>query len=241
MAIPDYQTLMLPVLRLSGDGARHRLSDAIEKLASDFGLTAEERRELLPSGRQSTFANRVGWARTYLSKALLLDNAQRGLFSITERGRQVLGENPSRIDRRYLRRFAEFEEFIGAVREPVTPDGGGQTDERTPEEQLDATYLELRRTLAQELLERVKRSSPAYFERLVVDVLVAMGYAVRARTLGARSDDPETAASMGSSTRICSVSMSSISKRSGGRIQCIGQQCRSLSGVSKGNVPARGC
>lgn len=176
MAIPDYQSLMLPVLKLASDGAPHRLSAAIDELARQCNLTDEERQELLPSGRQSAFANRVGWARTYLSKAMLLDNSQRGVFLITERGRQVLSENPQRIDRRYLRRFDEFEQFIGAVRDQPSGIDAAPIEERTPEEQLDATYEELRRTLVQDLLERIKKNSPAYFERLVVDVLVAMGY-----------------------------------------------------------------
>ena len=111
MPIPDYQTLMLPLLKLAGDGAVHSKRDTVPELASKFGLTEEEQKELLPSGKQEIFDNRVGWARTYLKKALLIDYVQRGQFRITERGKQVLAENPPQIDNAFLCRFPEFVEF----------------------------------------------------------------------------------------------------------------------------------
>src|SRR5665213_1014230 len=111
MPIPDYQTLMLPLLKLAGDGAVHSKRDTVPELASQFGLTEEEQKELLPSGKQEILDNRVGWARTYLKKALLIDYVQRGQFRITGRGKQVLAENPPRIDNAFLGRFTEFVEF----------------------------------------------------------------------------------------------------------------------------------
>lgn len=129
MAIPDYQSIMLPLLRLAGDGEEHSLRETIETLADQFSLSDEERRELLPSGRQPTFDNRVGWVRTYMKKAGLLESTRRGYYKITERGQGVLGENPSEINTAYLRRFPEFVEFQRSkpngpqIPEPVPGDG----------------------------------------------------------------------------------------------------------------------
>jgi len=111
MAIPDYETLMLPVLRLAGDGQEHRISEVVDQLARDFQLTEEERQQLLPSGKQTTFANRVHWAKSYLGQAGLLEATKRAHFRITDRGRKVLAEGPSRIDNKYLSQFAEFIKF----------------------------------------------------------------------------------------------------------------------------------
>ena len=111
MTIPDYQSLMLPVLKIAQDGHEHRIRDVIEQLTQEFALTDEERRHLLPSGRQATFDNRVHWAKGYLTQAKLLESTQRGRFQITSRGRQTLAGNPSRIDNNYLQGFPEFVEF----------------------------------------------------------------------------------------------------------------------------------
>jgi len=111
MAIPDYQSIMLPLLKFAGDGEEHSLREAIEALADEFSLTDEERKELLPSGRQATFNNRVGWARTYMKKAGLLESTKRGYFQITERGLDVLKQNPPEINNAFLRQFPEFVEF----------------------------------------------------------------------------------------------------------------------------------
>jgi restriction system protein len=176
MAIPDYQGIMLPLLELAGDGEEHSLREAIETLSDHFELTDEERRELLPSGRQPTFDNRVGWARTYMKKAGLLESTRRGHFRITSRGLNTLGEQPAMIDTAYLRKFPEFVEF----QTPKDRDaGGGQPepkDSGTPEEEIEAAYQSLRESLATELLETVKSCSPAFFEQLVIDLLVKMGY-----------------------------------------------------------------
>ena len=180
MAVPDYQTLMLPLLRLAGNGVEHKFRDAVEALALEFQLTAEERSELLPSGSAFIFDNRVGWARTYLKQAALLESPRRGVFRITDRGVTVLAKNPTRIDVKYLDQFAEFREFRSRRPDDAVPPKGSfeqpvqqVADADTPEDRLAAAYRRLRRELEAELLEQVKSSSPAFFERLVIDLLLA--------------------------------------------------------------------
>ena len=113
MAIPDYQSIMLPLLQLAADGHEHRFRDAVESLSAQFGLSAEERAQPLPSRTQPVFDNRVGWARTYLVKACLLESPRRAYFRITDRGREVLKNSPSRIDAAFLRaNYEEFREFV---------------------------------------------------------------------------------------------------------------------------------
>ena len=178
MAIPDYQSIMSPLLNLAGGNETHRVHDAVDLLAQQFKLTAEERREVIPSGRVSRFHNNVTWARTYLKKAGLLENPKRGEFRITERGRQVLAGGHESIGVRFLDQFEEFRKFKTARRIPRPDAAVAKLDllEETPEEALQAAYQTLRNSVASDLLDQVKRSSPAFFERLVVDVLVAMGY-----------------------------------------------------------------
>jgi len=172
MTVPDFQTLFLPLLKLAGDGRDHRLDEAILALAAQFGLGEDDRRELLPSGRQAKFDNRVGWARTYLKKAGLIESIERGKFRITQRGLEVLRGDPASIDIKFLMRFPEFAEFHKATKR----EAGKDALDQTPEEALESAYQSLRRTLAQDLLERVKACSPEFFEKLVVELLVAMGY-----------------------------------------------------------------
>jgi restriction system protein len=177
MAIPDYQSLMLPVLKLAGDGQEHSLRQAIETLADQFQLTEEERRQLLPSGRQPAFDNRVGWARTYLKKAGLLQSPRRAYFSITQRGSDVLEENPPEINAAFLRRYPEFVEFTRPKRKkPGDAERPLDQEIQTPEEDIEAAYESLREALAIELLDTIKSCSPAFFERLVIDLLLKMGY-----------------------------------------------------------------
>lgn len=176
MAVPDYQSLMLPLLKLAGDGQEHSKREAIEALAEEFGLTREDREELLPSGRQSTFDNRVGWARTYLKKARLLTYPKRGYFKITERGLNVLEQKPSKINNRFLRQYPEFVEFQ-TPKKVVEPDDGDADElDKTPEEEIESAYQQIRESLAVELLEAVKSCTPVFFEQLVVDLLLKMGY-----------------------------------------------------------------
>lgn len=177
MPIPDYQTVMLPLLRFLSDGEEHSLQETVEHVSDDFALTDSERKELLPSGNQEVIRNRVGWARTYLGKAGLLDPTGRGYFKITSRGKEVLAESPDRIDAKFLERYSEFREFRTRRRPPQDPGVKQVTDkDQTPEEALGAAYETLRKDLEADLLDQVKGASPQFFERLVVELLVKMGY-----------------------------------------------------------------
>lgn len=182
MAIPDFQSLMLPLLDLTSDGVECRFRDAVEALAAKFQLTQDERSELLPSGTAPTFDNRVGWARTYLKQAGLIESPKRGVLRITDRGRAVLNKKPARIDIKFLDQFQEFRDFrtrraedsaeVAVNHDTVV----AHPEAETPEDQLASAYRRLRHDLELELLAQVKSSTPAFFERLVIDLLVAMGY-----------------------------------------------------------------
>jgi len=180
MTIPDYQTLMLPVLRLSSDQKEHKFRTTVDELAEEFGLTDEERTELLPSGSQAVFNNRVGWARSYLKQAGLLASPKRGYFNITDKGIELLSENPKIINISVLERYPEFMEFK-ARRKEKTNDAVEETitespSSETPEDSLASAYRTLRKSLEQEILDSIADSSPSFFEKLVVDLLVNMGY-----------------------------------------------------------------
>lgn len=177
--IPDYQKLMLPLLKLVSDGNEHKYRDLIEKLAIEFQITDDERKELLASGNQAIFDNRVGWAKTYLKKAGLLESPKRAIFKITEIGRDTLAKKPDNIDAKYLKQFPSFLEFQNVSRNDNETDEELNTDsanEQTPEENLDKAYQRIRKSLSSELLNRVVELSPSFFERLVVELLVKMGY-----------------------------------------------------------------
>jgi restriction system protein len=177
MSIPDYQSIMLPLLKFASDRLEHSLRETIEALADKFGLTGEERSELLPSGQQAVFDNRVGWARTYLKKAGLLETTRRGYYKITERGQEVLRKNPAKIDAAFLRQFPEFVEFQRPKKERADGSEDQESNEtQTPEEAIETAYQRVRQGLAVELLQTIKDHSPAFFERLVIDLLVKMGY-----------------------------------------------------------------
>lgn len=176
MAVPDYQSLMLPLLKLAQDQQEHSLHDAIELLASQFGLTQAEREELLPSGRQAAFDNRVGWARTYLKKAGLLNSPKRGYFQITERGLNILKQNPSKINNKFLNQFPEFVAFQKPAEETAVVQNTLTDTGQTPEEEMESVYQQLRKGLASDLLDAIKGCSATFFEVLVVDLLVKMGY-----------------------------------------------------------------
>jgi restriction system protein len=177
MAIPDYQSIMLPLLQFAADDKEHSLREAIESLSAEFGLTEEEKKELLPSGQQPTFENRVAWARTYLVKALLFEAPRRGVFRITQRGRDVLSQRPAAITVKFLEQFPEFLDFRTKRHESKEEiQLPGNRSLQTPGELLESAYQKLREDLAAELLNTVKECSPAFFERLVIDVLVKMGY-----------------------------------------------------------------
>jgi restriction system protein len=193
MAIPDYQSLMLPLLKFSQDQKEHSLRESIEKLASDFSLTETEKKALLRSGRQSIFDNRVGWARTYMKKAGLLETTKRGFFTITSRGLDILKEKPKSINAKFLKRFEEFVEFQSKKKIPDETIVLEDDDNRTPEEAIEAEYEKIKENLAVELLNKVKTCSPGFFERLVVDLLVRMGYGGSridaGRAIGKSGDD----------------------------------------------------
>jgi restriction system protein len=178
MSVPDFQTIMLPLLSLLGDGAEHSVQDDVENLADHFKLSDQDLNELLSSGKQTTFYNRVGWARTYLAKSSLIEMTRRSYYRITQRGQEVLALRPDKIDMKFLERFPEYKEFRDRKskesHEPTQIQN--QLSNRTPEETLEDAYLEIRDNLAQEVIEQVKSCSPAFFERLVVELLVKMGY-----------------------------------------------------------------
>lgn len=181
MAIPDYQTLMLPVLRLANQ-AETRVAEVAARIADDLALTPEEREQLLPSGRQRVLHNRIHWAKFYMSKAGLITSPARGRFAATDKGRQLLATAPVRIDVALLMKEPAFREFYrndsSAGPEVREEDGTPQAmpGPTTPEEQIDAAHLSLTSALRDDLLERVLSNSPAFFEQLIVDLLVAMGY-----------------------------------------------------------------
>lgn len=176
MAVPDYQTCMLPLLKFYADGQDHTFREAVEALAKEFKLTDEERRELLPSGLQEVFQNRIGWARTYMKKAALIETTKRGVNKITERGLDVLKKKPSKIDVNYLSQFQEFKDFRVLRHTKTEEEPKIEPNDKTPEESLEGAYQKIRGDLATDLLQRMKTCSPTFFERLVVEVIVKMGY-----------------------------------------------------------------
>lgn len=183
MAIPDFQSIMLPLLSLAVDRQEHTVAAAIQTLGDEFSLTDEDRKQLLPSGRQSTFDNRVGWSRTYLAKAGLLENTGRGRFRITTRGLEVLkSQGLEKITVAFLKQFPEFVDFHTATKKIESV---AVTAVESPEELLEASYQSLRASLSQDLLDRIKISPPKFFERLVVDLLVGMGYGGSRKDAGA--------------------------------------------------------
>lgn len=180
MSIPDFQTLMLPVLRVAAEKNEEvRISDVIAKLAEDFALTSDELSQLLPSGRQTTFSNRVHWAKSYLGKAGLVELTKRAHFRITDRGREVLTAPPERIDIKYLNQFPGFQKLKDDGEE------GGETSSSTaaenattltPDEVMRSAHRQLEVALADEMLQRIRSGTPAFFESLIVRLLVRMGY-----------------------------------------------------------------
>lgn len=181
MAIPDYQTLMLPLLKAAADEKEHRIGEVLECLAQKFRLTQEERQELLPSG-MPIFANRVGWAKSYLVQAGLLEGTKRAHFRITDQGRQVLKENPSRIDNDYLLRFENFVSFrnrgraSGSSTSPTAPEAPGLIPTQTPDELVRSTIRQIEAALTKDLLDRILVAPPVFFEGLIVKLLLGMGY-----------------------------------------------------------------
>jgi restriction system protein len=184
LAIPDYQSIMLPLLRFSGDAEQHSLRETTNALAAEFGLSEEEKKELLPSGQQAVFSNRVGWARTYLKKAGLLEAPKRGFLKITDRGIEVLESNVSEINNAFLMRFEEFSKFKNYKKVEDSNPYVEEVDDQTPEERMETAFQKVKDDLAIDLLDKIKDNSPEFFEKLVVDVLVGMGYGGTRRDAG---------------------------------------------------------
>ncbi len=177
MPIPDYQSIMLPLLKFLNDEKEHSLRETIEKLGIQFELSEDEKRELLASGKQAVFNNRVGWARTYLKKARLVESTKRGFVKITDRGLKILDQNPQTINVKFLQQFDEFQKF----HKPKNKENDQEIEvvdekNRTPEEDLEIAYQNIRNDLANELLQQIKENPPNLFEKIVVELLVNMGY-----------------------------------------------------------------
>jgi restriction system protein len=185
MAIPDFQTIMLPLLKLASDEEEHYIHDAVEKLSNYFELTEAEKSALLPSGTQPLFYNRVGWARSHMKAAKLLEDPKRGYFKITQRGLDLLAENPEKLSVKFLSRYPEFVQF--RQRKPQKSneivDESKPDSVETPEELMESAYQELREALATEVLNVVVSTSPGFFEKLVVELLYKMGYGGTQREL----------------------------------------------------------
>jgi restriction system protein len=197
MPIPDYQSLMLPVLVCSLDG-EVAIRAVVDKLADDLELTPEERSEFLPSGKQTTFSNRANWAKSFLNKAGLIEATRRGHFKITERGRTLLATNPSTIDNKTLMQFEEFRQFRERSSETLhasaQPSAPAIDDQRqTPDESMRMAWRQIEAALAQDLLDRILASPPDFFERLIVSLLLSMNYGISVtdggRILGKPGDD----------------------------------------------------
>jgi restriction system protein len=193
--VPDYQSLMLPVLRAAAAGEQ-RIGAVVQRLGEELGLSEAARAALLASGRQTIFANRVHWAKTYLAKAGLVEGTRRGHFRMTQRGGDVLAANPERIDNRFLSRFEEFRQFSDRSAQPTDDDvvpEPAEIAEQTPDEIMRAAHRRIEAALAEELLDRVRAAPPDFFERLIVNLLLAMGYggsaAEAGRALGRSGDD----------------------------------------------------
>jgi len=177
MPIPGYQSIMLPLLKFAGDKKEHSFREAIEHIANIFNLSEEERKEVLPSGQQYIIDNRVGWARTYLKKARLLESTKRSYFKITDLGLEVLQKNPKEINLKFLEQFPQFIEFRNLRNENgEEEEKEEETVKQTPQELLEYGYQRIKKDLAFELLNFVKKSSPRFFEKLVVELLIKMGY-----------------------------------------------------------------
>ena len=181
MGVPSYEDLMLPLMRSLADGKEHAVRDLREAIATSLALAEADRRERLPSGKQAVFDNRLGWAKTYLAKAGLVRSVRRGVYQLTTDGEALLKTNPAEISNEILTKYSSFQSFIDGDAEARTADvpapaPGIVASKTTPQEQLEAAYRQLRRETEQEVLDLVLKSPPAFFEGLVVDLLVRMGY-----------------------------------------------------------------
>lgn len=180
--IPDYQSIMLPLLKFAGDEKEHSMNETVETLASFYQLSKEEFNEWLPSKKQKIFQNRVNWAKAYLKMASLVENTKRSHFKITQRGLETLKEQPNVINHKYLRKFPDFNLLRegwkkgGNLKDKDTAQIIEIPDNKTPEEQIESGYQNIRQSLEQEILSTLKTIHPSFFEKIVVELLVKMGY-----------------------------------------------------------------
>lgn len=177
--IPDYQACMLPLLQFASDEKIHTLPEAVKHISDLFNLSNEERQQMLPSGLQAIIINRVGWAKTYMKKAGLLEDPKRATFKITKRGLELLKENPKHINTKFLERYEEFIAFRTRKNDhdQVKKDISLPTESNiTPEESIEFGFTKLKEAMSEELILKIKDCSPGFFEKLVVELLVKMGY-----------------------------------------------------------------
>lgn len=194
VSVPDFQSWFLPLLTAVADGQTHKMSELYEKLADEKGLTADDRAERLPSGRQFTYRNRIGWARTYLQKAGLLETPSKGLVRITETGQNVIANPPAKLNVAFLKRYPKFIEFhvgTGTAPSGKLPKTEESLNDETPQETFERLHKTLSSQLEEELLTQIKAAAPEFFERLVVDLLLLMGYG------GSRDDAGQTVGKSG--------------------------------------------
>ena len=173
MSIPKHNQMYLPFLNFLGDGQCHTIADIIKHLAQEMCVTDEERKEMLPSGVTSKFGSRVGWTRTYLGKAGLLETVKRGVLVISDEGKRVLSSNPTVLDDDYLMQYEGFREFkTPSSDSPVLP----STSDATPQDELEDAFQKINSALISDLLTEIMGQTPEFFENLVVQLLVKMGY-----------------------------------------------------------------
>jgi restriction system protein len=178
MAIPDFQSIMRPLLEAHQDGEEHVNRDLVVLLAEYFKLTEDERREMLPSGGARLFDNRVGWAKTHITQAGLLYSPRRAISIITDPGRDVLRDYPDRVDLRVLNEFEEYRDWRNRRRSPDASEKPSEdiSNAQTPEESLENEYQKVRQQIEADLLNQIMENPPEFFERVVVDLVVGMGY-----------------------------------------------------------------
>lgn len=176
MAVPDFQSFFRPLLEFASDGEEHSTAEAREALKTAMNISEEDLTELLPSGRQTKYENRINWAKSYSVQAKLLESPKRGRFRITNRGRELLAQGHNRIDVKILNQYPEFVEFHSAKPDDPSIKEVDTSQEETPEESLQKAHASIRLDLAGGLLNKIKSNSPKFFELLVVDLMIALGY-----------------------------------------------------------------
>ena len=179
MPIPDFQSLMRPLLQMHADGLEHANRDLVSQIAEHFHLTEDERREMLPSGTTRVLDNRIGWAKSHITQGGLLASPRRAVTVITQRGHDVLKKNPGRVDLRVLNEFEDYREFRSRKKQAIEAAGGNEdntTEEVPPEESLENAFQKVRRQIEADLLSQIMGNPPEFLEQVVVDLVVAMGY-----------------------------------------------------------------